>query len=156
MEAHHVKTREPSPYDIFGEHFELHSLNILGANILIGYSPDNKKKKGNILNYPCPSIYSSRLLQLVNGDTSIKGDIISIIDLDEETISKIRVNYNPLLERGEKVYHIGRKVTLKEDFDGSTDYLIAILSSQPREGKSRWFRKPAEIWDSVLRHNLTH
>jgi len=128
MWAYHVATREPSPYDPMGfEYFNLDSLLIEDAFILIGYGPDDERK-GRILSYPCPSTYSERFLGIVNGDKSIRGDFISKINLDEDIVSRIKRNYNPLLESGEKIYHLGKEVFLGWNYKGTTQELVHILS----------------------------
>ncbi len=128
MLAFHVRTSEPDRYDpMCLENFKLDSLLIKDASILIGYIPHNKRE-GRIVSYPCPSTYSKRFQDLINGDKSVEGEIISKMELEDIIVEKIRENYDPELREDEKVFHKGKKVFLGWDYQETTQELVYILS----------------------------
>lgn len=136
MKVYHIKTVERDLHDPMGfDTFDLDSLYLFDKGFLIGFvKSGSKSKKRGILSYPpYPSIYAERIEALLHGKnelrgTPVKGNIIKEIDLDNKALNRIKANYmGNWVEQGH-VYHY-RDVKLKREFDGSTEMLVEILSS---------------------------
>lgn len=149
MEAYHAKTSEPSPYDPIGfEFFTLDSLLIKDASLLMGYAPHDLRR-GSVLSYRCPSVYSERFEALIRGDKSVRGEIVAKMELTDDIVESIRESYDVELREFERTYHDCGEVRLSWDYQGTTRELVHILSKgyadfiggggRPRKKEKKWF-----------------
>ncbi|TAL47293.1 hypothetical protein EPN87_03250 [archaeon] len=136
MKAYHLKTSEPDPYGNPFESIDLVSLLIPSASILIGYTRDNRVS-GRIFSYPYPSKFSKRAQAIVDGGKSVRGEVISTIELTQETVNEIRCNYNPTDIEEVLGYH-SKDVKVTEPINEPilTATLVRILSGEIIEKES--------------------
>jgi len=127
MRAYHIRTIEPSPYDIgLGlDTFDLDSIYIPEKKILIGIAhyEEHQSNKGTILHYSHLP-YTDRAQKIVEGNRDgVRGDVIKELELDDEKIKKI----------SEKRRYNKERVKFNQVFDGSTNKLVKILSGFMRK-----------------------
>jgi hypothetical protein len=119
MESYHIRTSEPDKHDPPGlESFTLDSIYVPDRKVLVGFIKWSDMR-GKILNYS--EIHHERAQAIVEGNKNgVEGDIISKIDLKNNTIDQIASNV-----------HESEIYTTRE-YDNSTDVLVGILSGELR------------------------
>ncbi len=118
MEAYHLKTSEPDSLDGAGlEYFDLYSIYIPEAKILVGYVANWLSMDGRIVNYSNTSL--NRAQDIVDGSKNgVRGEVLFRMDLDHGVIDRIVSNSNK------------SEIKITEEYNCSTGQLIKILSGE--------------------------